>query len=297
MSVSGIVCPSSPLSAAASAYAALTCEPDPLALDLGPIARAHPDAGLPTGVQPLPALSAWLQEHRDAFAARDAVWAQLVRRARTDGREWLIAAVGMAMPALIRYAADLSALYRGDRDDVDAEILTGFLSALRDRVDLSRPAPHAALCMTAWRAGHDLVLQAREYLPVEDVEHVTGPRTPRVPYGHPDLLVQRATRIGVVDEVDEQPYIDVRLGHKPIEPIAARLGVTVDALRMRLGRIDTRLAAALAAGALSDGLSRQAAQVLVRRAERSAAVRDGRAAAASAAPDAPAAELPFSAAA
>jgi hypothetical protein len=277
MSVSTIVWPSSPLSAAASAYATLTCEPGPLAIDLDPIAQAHPDAGLPAGVLPLPALSAWLQEHRDAFAARDAVWAELVRRARADGREWLIAAVGMAMPALVRYAADLSAMYRGDRDDVDAEILTGFLSALRDRVDLSRPAPHAALCMAAWRAGHDLVLQAREYLPVDDVDHVTGPRTPRVPYGHPDLLVQRATRLGVLDEVDEQPYIDVRLGHKPIEPIADRLGITVDALRMRLGRIDTRLATALAVGALSDSVSPEAASALMEKARQRTAIRDARA--------------------
>jgi hypothetical protein len=57
----------------------------------------------------------------------------------------VIAAVGMAMPALLRHAAQLATGYRGDRDDVDAEVLTGFLAALRERVDLAKPAPHAAL--------------------------------------------------------------------------------------------------------------------------------------------------------
>ncbi len=282
MPVSDPAWPSSPLSAAATAFAALACEPEPLSLDLGPVVRAFPEAGLPSGVLPLAELSAWLGEHRDAFDARDVVWRELIRRARSEGGTWLIAAVGMAMPALVRYAADLARTYRGDRDDVDAEILTGFLAALR-RVDLDRAAPHAALCMAGWRAGHDLVVQSREYLPVDDVEHVTGPRTPRVPYGHPDLLVQRATRIGVVDPADEQPYIEVRLGGKPIEPIADRLGISVDALRMRLGRIDTRLAAALAAGALSDAVAPEAARAMVAAAGRRAAIRAGRATAPAAA--------------
>ncbi len=146
MSVSDPVWPSSPLSAAATAFATLTCDPNPLSLDLGPLVAAFPDAGLPCGVLPLPQLSTWLQEHRDAYDARDIVWRELIRRARDLGREWLIAAVGMAMPALVRYAAELAAMYRGDRDDIDAEILTGFLAALR-RIDLDRAAPHAALCM------------------------------------------------------------------------------------------------------------------------------------------------------
>ena len=54
MSVSDPVWPSSPLSAAATAFATLTCDPNPLSLDLGPLVAAFPDAGLPSGVLPLP---------------------------------------------------------------------------------------------------------------------------------------------------------------------------------------------------------------------------------------------------
>lgn len=270
MSASATAWPTSPLSAAATAFAALTCEPDPLTLDLDAL---DPDAGLPPGVMTLTALDAWLCKHRRAFAARDAVWRELVRRARLDGPHWVVAAVGMAMPALRRYAARFASEYGGDRDDVDAEVLTGFLAALRERVDLAKPAPQAALCMAAFRAGHALVRQSKEYTPVDDVEHVTGPRTPRMPWGHPDLLVRRAVALGLVDEVDEQPYIDVRLGQKAIELIAVDLGVTADALRMRLGRIDARLADALRDGVLTGAVSAEAVQRITAEADRRTALR------------------------
>jgi hypothetical protein len=275
MSVSDTDWPASPLDAADAAFAALTCDPFPLTLDLDIFGG---DTGLPAGVVTLPALRDWLLAHPRAYTARDDVWRELIRRARLDGPAWVIAAVGMAMPALRRYAGQLCADYAGDPSDIDAEILTGFLTALRDRVDLAKDAPHAALCRAAWRAGHALRRQSHEYTPVDNVEHLTGPRTPTVPYGHPDLLVRRAVGLGILDREDEQPYIDIRLGRRAIEPVAARLGVTVDALRMRLGRIDTRIADALASGLLTGITSPQATRDIVERAAHRAATRTGRAA-------------------
>ncbi|WP_435124464.1 hypothetical protein [Micromonospora tulbaghiae] len=270
MSVSDTAWPASPLDAADVAFAALTTDPAPLSIDLD---MFGPDDGLPKGVMALSAVRDWLLAHPRAYTARDVVWRELIRRARLCGPQWVVAAAGMAMPALRRYARQLSAGYRGDPDDIGAEILTGFLAALRDHVDLARPAPYAALCRAGWRAGHALRLQDGEFTPVEDVEHVVGPRTPRVPYGHPDVLVRRAVGLGILDQCDEQPYIDVRLGRRAIEPIAAGLGVTADALRMRLGRIDTRIAEALAKGLLTGAASAQAADALASHAERRAALR------------------------
>ncbi|RKF23665.1 hypothetical protein [Micromonospora globbae] len=270
MTVSNTQWPDSPLDAADMAFALLTREPEPLSIDCDAFS---PHLGLPAEVMTLPTVRDWLLAHPRAFPARDAVWAHVIRRARLDGPQWVIGAVGMAMPALRRYARQLRTGYRGDPDDIEAEILAGFLAALRDHVDLARPAPYAALCRAGWRAGHKARQQAGEFTPVEDVEHATGPRTPRVPYGHPDVLVRRAVRLGILDECDEQPYIDVRLGRRAIEPIAARLGVSTDALRMRLGRIDTRIAQALASGLLTGVASPRAAKELTARAERRAAVR------------------------
>ncbi|WP_241562948.1 hypothetical protein [Micromonospora costi] len=93
------------------------------------------------------------------------------------------------------------------------------------------------------------------------------------------LLVRRAVGLGILDQEDEQPYIDIRLGRRPIEPAAARLGITVDALCMRLGRIDTRLADALAAGLLTGVTSQQAADEPAHQAGHRLATRTGRASA------------------
>ncbi|MFB6393577.1 hypothetical protein [Polymorphospora lycopeni] len=267
--------PTSALDAAATAFAALTCEPQPMVLDC---TIFDPGLGLPAKAIPLPALRDWLLRHPNAYTARDEVWRELIRRARLDGPQWVVAAVGMAMPALRQYAAQLSAVYGGDPADVDAEILTGFLTALRDHVDLAKPAPHASLCKAAWRAGHHLLRQQQEYLPVDDIEHVAaGPRAPRVPYGHPDLLIRRAVTLGILDPEDEQAYVDVRLGHRAIEPIAAANGVSVDALRMRLSRIDSRIADALTDGLLTGTASPETRAHLRKQAAQRARRRAGRA--------------------
>ncbi|MBQ0905452.1 hypothetical protein [Micromonospora sp. U21] len=275
MTASDIDWPASPLDAADAAFAALTCDPAPMTLNLDTV---DPGTGVPGDVTTLPALRDWLLAHPRAYSTRDEVWRELIRRARLNGPAWVIAAVGMAMPALRRYASHLSAGYGGDPDDIGAEVLTGFLAALRDRVDLARDAPYAALCRAAFRAGYALRQQAGEYTSVDNVDHIPGPRTPAMPYGHPDLLVQRAVGLGILDREDEQPYIEIRLGRRAIEPVAARLGITVDALRMRLGRIDTRLADALARGLLTGVTSQQAADELAYQAVHRLATRTGLAA-------------------
>jgi hypothetical protein len=281
MTVSAKDWPDSPLDAVDAAFAKLTCDPDPLSLDLGPLSETlGGDSGLPAGVIALPTLGQWLLQHPRAYTVRDVVWRELIRRARLDGPEWVIAATALAMPALRRYAGHLRTGWAGDAYDLDAEILTGFLTGLRDRVDLARPAPYAALCRAAWRAGYELRQRdGAEATPVENLEHVTGPRTPKRPYGHPDLLVRRAVELGIVDACDEQPYIDLRLGRRAVEPIAARLGLAVDTLRRRVERIDERIADALAEGVLTEVTSPRARDDLARKARQRQRIRAGRSAA------------------
>jgi len=274
--------PDSPLDAVDAAFAKLTCEPEPLSLDLNEVPDplgddSGPPVTLPSGVIALPALRRWLLAHPRAYTVRDVVWRELIRRARLDGPEWVVAATALAMPALRRYAGQLRTGWAGDAYDLDAEILTGFLTALRDQVDLVRPAPYAALCKAAWRAGYELRQRdGAEAIPVDNLERVTGPRTPKRPYGHPDLLVRRAVELGIVDPVDEQPYIDLRLGRRAVEPIAARLGIAVDALRRRVARIDERIADALTEGLLTEVTSPRVRDDLARKAERRQRIRASR---------------------
>jgi hypothetical protein len=293
--------PASALRAADTAFAALSVDPAPLTLDCAALtaasggtmggdaggkAPAGADGDPPPGEVPLPALRRWLMAHPRAYTARDAVWRELIRRARQGRPEWVVAAVGMAMPALVGMAGTLAAGYAGDPADIDAEVLTGFLEALRTTVDPGRDAPHASLCFAAWRAGRDLRLAQQEYVLVEDIEHAAAQaRRPRLPYGHPDLLVYRARTLGVIDDEDVEPYIAIRLGHRALEPVAEARRIDPDVLRMRLHRADTRLAEALATGILTGTCSRDALDELARRQDLRARTRAGRAAARRRSPD------------
>ena len=161
----------------------------------------------------LPRLRAWMLTHRAAYAARDAVWRDLVTRARSDGPQWVIAAIGMAMPALVRFAGGLARGYRGDPDDLDAEIVTGFLDALRS-VDLDAGRLHARLCWAGFRAGIAARNADNPYLLVGDVEQLSG-AAPHLPYGHPDLIVARAVAAGVIDRDDADLIVASRLDRTP----------------------------------------------------------------------------------
>jgi hypothetical protein len=242
-----------------------------------PSAGTGPD--VPPGEVPLPALRDWLMAHPGAHAIRDAVWRELIRRARQGRPEWVIAAVGMAMPALVAMAGTFAAGYRGDPADIDAEILTGFLEGLRRSVDPDRNAPHASLCFAAWRAGRDLRLAQQEYLPVDDIERAAaGSRVPHQPYGHVDLLVYRAQALGLIDGEDVEPYIAIRLDRRTPELVAEDLGIDLDVLRMRLNRADARLAWALEVGFLTGSSSPQVRDELARRRDVRTNIRAGRAA-------------------
>jgi hypothetical protein len=265
--------PSSDLDAAAAAFDALTRGPQPLSLDCDTL---RPGLGLPAGAVSLAALRDWMLGHPDAHAARDAVWRHVITRARQHGGNWLIAAAGLAMPALVGHARSLAVDYRGNPDDLDAAILTGFLTRLR-RVDPRRPAVYASLVYAGWRAGLAVRRQDHRYIPVPDPSALTVSHSPELPFRHPDLLVGRAVELKILDAVDADAWIEVRLARRPVEVLAPLLGVTVDALRMRLARADVVLADALADGLLTGPVSPQTREAWATRAARRAGIRAGRA--------------------
>jgi hypothetical protein len=67
-------------------------------------------------------------------------------------------------------AGTLTAGYRSEAADLDAEILTGFLHALRGGVDPAR------LCFAAWRASREPRLARQEYPLVDDFERAADIR-------------------------------------------------------------------------------------------------------------------------
>ena len=139
----------SPLDSVDASFRALTTGPQPLALHPASLA-----GGLPDRLVPLDELRAVLLHPATGARARNQVWAELIRRARSGSPAWVIGLVGVAMPGLRRAAATLSASYRGDPADLQTEILTGFLAAMRalDPDDLDRVPLASRLCWAAWRA-------------------------------------------------------------------------------------------------------------------------------------------------
>ncbi|MGI5180156.1 hypothetical protein ACQEVZ_27905 [Dactylosporangium sp. CA-152071] len=78
-----------------AAFAALATGPDPLSIDH----TGHdPDLGLPDGVVSLDALRTWLAAHRRNWAALDAMWRELIVRARLDDPAWVVAATALTPP-------------------------------------------------------------------------------------------------------------------------------------------------------------------------------------------------------
>lgn len=142
-----------PLEAVAGAFRLLVTGPQPLALRPGRLAP-----GLPDRLVPLDELTVLLLHPSVSTAARNKVWAELVRRARSGSAAWTVGLTGVALPGLTRAVASLSAACRGDPGDLEAEVLAGFLAALRalDPGELDHVPLASRLTWAAYRAGRAL---------------------------------------------------------------------------------------------------------------------------------------------
>ncbi|MEV4536284.1 hypothetical protein AB0J82_21075 [Asanoa sp. NPDC049518] len=245
----------SALTAAETAFGFLACEPAPLALD------ARPVPGLPDRMLPLDELRELLVTQTYDSSTTDAVWRQLAHQAREWGPAWVVGAVGLALPGLTRMAAKISRGYARHADDVDSEVLAGFLQALRT-APLEPPRLWLRLCWAAWRAGVAVVTADESDELPPDVP--TGSRSPSLPYGHPDLLLGRAAAAGLISTEAAELISSTRFGDALIEQLAAERGLTAPVLRMRRRRAERAVAAAVRRGDLSSpkpGRARRAPDV------------------------------------
>jgi hypothetical protein len=240
------------LQVAGLAFDALTAAPRLLSLDCGELSRrAGCDLGLPARPVLLRELRAWLLEHADNHAAVDAVWREIICRARRPDKDWQIGALGMALPRLVRQAGALARGYVGDPLDIDAAMVEGFLHALTRRVPASGRGLHAKLCWASYRAGHDVRYADTDVVVRDDLD--TESAAPHRGYGHVDLLLARAVALQLVDQDEADLIADTGLDYHPIEDLAEQAGQPVDTLRRRRERAGRRLADGLAGGYLSGG--------------------------------------------
>lgn len=116
--------------------------------------------GLPNGPLPLDEVRARLLDRGCGLSVRDAVWADLISRSRTDGPTWTIACAGMALPMLAAICRQLSGGRGIDRDDVASAVVSGFVAALAS-VNLDRPGLASSLRWACVRAGHAALREQR----------------------------------------------------------------------------------------------------------------------------------------
>lgn len=231
-------CSASPLHAVESAFAVLSVGEAPLTLPavlLGQAAPADADQYTLAGLRDLMAAKSSPLSPQ----ARDAVWAELVRRSRESGAEWTVAACGMALPALRKLAADYARSFDGPTEDLEAEILTGFLDRLAV-VEVGKTGIFPDLWWAARRAASRTAAAEIDF-----ARHTIGfaSAPPPAPVGHEDLVLARACRNGVITEQDAELIGMTRLDGMPLAEAAALLGASRNAVKIRRQRAEARLAA------------------------------------------------------
>lgn len=216
----------------------LVAGPAPLSID----GRDVP--GLPPRLLALDELGTVLLSPSCSQDTRDATWRHLVTRSRADGGKWTVACVGLALPVLLPAARTLTrGLNAGDRDDIHAAILAGFLEGLRD-IDLSRRAVLVRLRWTAYRGGEQALRETLERpVPHEDV--ASHPAPPPRPSGHPDLVVAAAVDEGVITNSEAELISATRIGDVTLAEAAHARGQSYDTAKHTRNRAEARLAAYL----------------------------------------------------
>lgn len=234
--------PSSPLDAAQRAFNLLVQPPTHVGFD----GRGY--GSLPDAILPLEQLRDLLLSPATCVEVRDVVWRELVLRARRDGPAWVVAAVGVAMPGLRRVAGMLAAGWRGDTDDLDSELITGFVARLKS-IDLHEPR----ICGRLIDAGLRAARKARDADSDAQLIHTEaiGPIAPIQPWDHPDLVLARAVAAAVIDADEANLIAATRLDNATVAQVADTLGIAASTASAWRARAEQRLAEAIAAGEMS----------------------------------------------
>lgn len=223
-----------PLDTARDSFQWLVTGPEPMSID------GSDFDGLPRRAIPLDELRDLLLSRQCTNSTRDAVWHHLVHRSRAERGAWTLACAGMALPNLAGTASWLSARYRGDRADIHATVLAGFLEAL-SRIDLDEPAVVVRLCWAARRAGQRALEESLDApLPI-DTEAVQIVQS--APSGHPDLVLARAVASNVITAAEADLISATRFGDASVAEWATAHGQHMKAAFKARDRAEDRLAA------------------------------------------------------
>jgi hypothetical protein len=222
----------SPFDTLEKTFDLLVCDPHPLAFD-GTAFVGLPDRSIPLGE-----LKAMLLHPSMPFSVRDAVVDELVARSRADGGAWTVGLAGVLLPGLRRAAWPLVQSCPGQADEIEAETLAAFLAAVA-RCEPGRARLASRLCWLA-RIGATRLLRAElaeRARPGTDPVSAAPPR----PWGHPDLVLAKAVRAGVIGAADAELIGATRIGDVDLADAANALGIGYKACHQRRLRAESAL--------------------------------------------------------
>ncbi|MGW0891522.1 hypothetical protein [Saccharopolyspora sp. NPDC002578] len=234
--------PGNSLDAARVAFGWLTAGDHPVVVDGRLFDR------LPAREIPVDELRDLLLEQGCPRRVWDQVWAHVISRVRVEGGTWTITAVGLALPMLTALAARLTERYADDPHDIHAEVLRGFLDALRT-VDLAEGRITIRLRWAAYRAGHRALLDGLDGpTPKPPGVHTSEPASPS---GHPDLVLVRAVEAGVLTRTEAELIGATRLEGIKLADWSRPPDLSYKTLSKRRAKAEHRLAAWLAEADIS----------------------------------------------
>ncbi len=218
-----------------------------LALASPPASLTVDGAALGNG---LPAREIGLDELRGLLIGRQAswqtiqaVWQELVRRAHdgygeTDPGTWVMVAAGMMRPGLKKLGEKLVSRWPGDRVDLDAELLEGFLQRL-EHIEPVEAKIYYRLRDAAERRGQEACNRENRIARSRVEPGRSTPLRPRD--GHPDLALATALIAGAVSKREADLLYELYLVGTPPREVAEKLGLAIEDLDNELGRAVNRL--------------------------------------------------------
>jgi predicted DNA-binding protein (UPF0251 family) len=234
-----------PLNSLRRAFDALVDAPVPMSVDGEAIG-----SGLPERDLPLAEIKSLLMSRRTLESAKRALWCAVVDMAQSEGGAWRVAAVGLAYPGLAGAVLRVVKAAPGDVHDLQAEMLAEFLAALAV-IDVDDPEITDIagwLCFRAltnsWKARTALG-ECGVHAP-----SVPGAVIPLFPAGHPDIVLARAVRTGVLTEAEADLLGRRYLEDEHYTSLAKSYKISLATLYRRLNAARDRLAAALQGGVL-----------------------------------------------
>jgi hypothetical protein len=221
-----------PFATLEAAFGVLATEPTVIAVDGTPFAPA-----LPARQIPLAELRPRLLHPSVPPAVRDAVVAEIARRAQEDGG-WLVGLAGLLLPGLRRALAPFVRGCPHRRPDLEAEALTGLVEALRTWD--GDPRRLAARLVGRSRDHARRLFRVEFAAQARHTAEAAAAAPPR-PWGHPDLVLARAVADGVIGHADAELIGETRIGGRTLRDYAAAIGESEDRAQKRRKAAERRL--------------------------------------------------------